>query len=130
MARNPSILSKLLQKLLDEFTPKKSLIAITATKIPKAPKIQENFGRYSLSRKARMTHKAKTISTMILNAKFFPVINGKSIDGETKKDINGMAKRPMRIKFLRILSACIIEKTIPEKYPSPKFVHQLVNLAG
>lgn len=107
MARNPSILSKLLQKLFEEFTPKKSLIAINATKIPKAPKMEENFGRYSLSRKARMTHKAKIISTMILKAKFFPVIKGKSKDGETIKEMNGRAKRPIRTEYLRILFVCI-----------------------
>jgi len=59
---------------------------------------------------ARMAHKTKIISTIILNPKFFPVMKGKSVDLETKKARNGRTKIPKRIAFLR-------DEFMPETIP-------------
>ncbi len=67
------------------------------------------FGLYLESVIARTAQQAKTISTIILKAKALVVINGKKKGLETKKGMNGIAKRPTKIVFLSI---CLFMNTI------------------
>ena len=50
---------------------------VLATKMANAPKIQLFRGRYSGRTKASPSHAPVMISTMMRNAKFFPVMYGK-----------------------------------------------------
>ena len=52
----------------------------------------ENFGAYFLSKSISANQRAKTISTIILKAKAFPVIKGKKRPLTTYRQINGVIK--------------------------------------
>jgi hypothetical protein len=57
--------------------------------------IQDFFGPLVPPLASKMSHRAKTISTIIRKAKFLPVMNGKKVLLETIRHKNGMAKRPI-----------------------------------
>lgn len=52
-------------------------------------------GRYSLFKRARISHAAKIISTIMRKTNALVVMKGKNKELETKKGTKGMAKRPM-----------------------------------
>jgi hypothetical protein len=56
--------------------------------------IQDFFGLKSLSNTANKKYKQNKISVIILNANPFPAINGKNIDEDTIKGMNGIRKMP------------------------------------
>src|SRR3989338_7504631 len=70
--------------LLYAFTLKTSATAIIAKNAASYHKISVFFGRYFGSSKANRIHDANIISIIILKAKFFPVMNGKSKSGKKK----------------------------------------------
>src|SRR3989344_2893770 len=70
--------------LLYAFTLKTSATAIIAKNAASDHKISVFFGRYFGSSKANRIHDANIISIIILKAKFFPVMNGKSKSGKKK----------------------------------------------
>src|SRR3989344_5482875 len=99
----PSILSKLLQKLFRGFSPNMSATATIPTKAAAETIIHEKTGLYSLSLRAKMSQAAKTISVMILKAKFLPVIYGKNIGPVIRRGMKGKRKTPPMAAYLAIL---------------------------
>ena len=67
---------------------------MTTSNVAKLPNTQENLGRCCGSYNARIIHAAKITSTIILKAKFLPVINGKKSELEIKSAMNGIKKIP------------------------------------
>lgn|SRR3989344_504705 len=109
MVMKPSILSKLLQKLLYELTLNKSATPTIAVKIATDQRIIDFLGLYCSDFKAIMTQRTKMISVIILKAKPLPVINGKSIEEETMNGMKGMRKRPERTRYLKTEFAFMAE---------------------
>ena len=61
------------------------------------------LGLYLESLRARIIYKPKIISVIILKVKFLPVINGKNIDPETYRAINGVIKMPVKMAYFKNL---------------------------
>src|SRR4051812_44804051 len=103
MVTQPSIRSKLDQRLRIGFTPARSAMRTTTAKPVITAESQEKRGAYFLSRKTRTSQRAKRISTMILKANAFPVMNGKKRLLLTYKGIKAVRKIRPRLRFRKIL---------------------------
>jgi hypothetical protein len=75
---SPSILSKLLQKLLNGATPVKSAIATMAINTPIARRIGVTRGFGNEPNNTKSTQHPKATSVRSLNNRFFPKIYGKN----------------------------------------------------
>src|SRR3989338_5856930 len=109
---NPSMRSKLLQNALNGPSPKISARNTTARNAPTLQRKSERFGRNDGSRRASMSQHAKITSTIIRNAKFFPVIKGKNSGDATIRGTNGTRKTPTRVTPRNILSMVCIDDIV------------------
>lgn len=100
---NPSILSKLLQKLAMRFIPNKSAKKIIPIKTLMAIKSGLFLGRKDLSLIARIIHNPRIISTINRKAKALPVMKGKYRLPVITKGINRDANKPIIIVQRRVL---------------------------
>src|SRR3990167_9570099 len=73
-----------------------------------AHKIKDLLGIYFASLNAKISHAAKIISTIILKAKFLPVIKGKKSELVIISEITGPINTPHCISYLKILFVFII----------------------
>src|ERR1700683_4686803 len=108
MVTQPSMRSKLLQKLLPGFTPCASATAMIAMKTRNAPNIQLRFGRYCGLINASASHAHVITSPMMRKVKFLPVMYGKKSEVETVRGTNGSAKTPTRTTHRSIFSESVI----------------------
>src|ERR1035437_949605 len=91
----PSIRSKLDQRLRIGLTPKRSAIRATTTNRVIETLSGVNFGLYFASRNAKMIHDAKATSTTMRKKKALPVINGKKYELATTRGNRGTRNRAM-----------------------------------
>ena len=89
--------SKFDQKLFIGATPNASARPMTTANTRSAKLIAERRGLYTGSIDASTSQAAKMISTMILKAKAFVLMNGKKSEPETKKTVNGSISKPPSI---------------------------------
>src|SRR3989344_2236460 len=94
MVTNPSMRSKLLQKLLKILGLKRSAIKIMPRNTETLKKSFDCLGRYSSRYKHNISQAAVIISTRSLNTSFLPVIKGNAWEYETIKGINGSKNIP------------------------------------
>src|SRR3989344_3153253 len=108
----PSMRSKLLQNALNGPSPKISARNTTARNAPTLQRKSERYGRNASSRRASMSQHAKITSTIMRNAKFFPVIKGKNSGDATIRGTNGTRKTPTRVTPRNILSMVCIDDIV------------------
>src|SRR3989344_4355640 len=129
----PSIRSKLLQKLFSGFSEKSVANAMTPINAANDARRRENRARYFSLMSARYTHATNMISTMMRNAKFFPVIKGKNKKLLMKSAMNGSAKSPTSMTRLSRVSICMgevyphtnfVSKVSVRVYPVPLFLYK------
>src|SRR3989338_8950301 len=105
---NPSIRSKFDQNALNGFSAKASARNTTNKNAPTPQRRADCFGRNCGCRSASKSQHAKTTSTIILNVKFFPVINGKNMDAVITSGTNGVQNTPIRASMSKVLSIVLI----------------------
>src|SRR3989344_1701134 len=111
----PSMRSKLLQKALNGPSPKMSARNTIMRNAPMPHRKSELFGRNDGSLTASRSQHAKITSTMMRNAKFFPVINGKNSGAATMSGTNGTRKTPIFVTHKSTLSIVCIRAIVTQQ---------------